>query len=409
MRSGKSLLELSLKSGIFSDQKHTFKPYFIFSLGNQQAKSEDSSGQKPSWDWKYEFELDSESVISYKLFNKFTFKKDTQITEGSINISSIRCIIPVKIPTKIYIEKVYFGEFTIELVKKPVKLTPMDLIEDLFIDNLLYTETFCNEEFYIGSIPSSGDQAFIIMLNFSSQETLTNYQVSFKYYQNLIDKGLLPLLKVHSTCSKIYFNFLYAIEKKGSQLNEVICTRKITSDYWEESQLIRYFMQMIDIFADYQMNNLYHGCICPYYFTITEKIYLVHLGIGFKSLESFIKDSSDVMPEEKIPYFSLEMFKAWKSHQRKQKIVMFDMCRSDVFCLGLVFLHMASLNAPLGLNDDEKVLDGRIENEISKINYSDNVKIIIKLMLNDLPSSRATFVELQENFKQFHYNDSNNV
>jgi hypothetical protein len=285
----------------------------------------------------------------------------------------------------------------------------MDLIEDLFNDNLLYTETFCNEEFYMGSIPSSGDQAFIIMINFSSQEMLTNYQVSFKYYQNLIDKGLLPLLKVHSTCSKMYFNFLYAIEKKGSQLNEVICTRKITGDYWEESQLVGYFMQMIDIFADYQMNNLYHGCVCPYYFTVTEKIYLVHPGIGFKSLESFIKDSSDVMPEEKIPYFSPEMFKAWKSHQRKQKIVMFDMCRSDVFSLGLVFLHMASLNAPLGLNDDEKVSDGRIENEISKINYSDNVKMIIKLMLNNVQISRTTFVELQENFKQFHYNDSNNV
>ncbi|OMJ66027.1 hypothetical protein SteCoe_37281 [Stentor coeruleus] len=401
MRSGKSSLELCLKSGVFNDQKHTFKPYFIFSLGSQHAKSEDSSGQKPVWDWKYEFELGSESVILYKLFNKFTFKKDTQITEGSINISSLRCIIPVKIPTKIYIEKAYFGEFTIELVKKPVKLTPMDLIEDLFVDNLLYTENFCNEEVYIGSIPSSGDQAFIVMINFSSEESLTNYQVSFKYYQNLIDKGSLPLLKMHLTCSKMYFNFLYAIEKKGTQLNELISTRKITSEYWQESELIGYFMQMIDIFADYQMNNLSHGCICPYFFAVAEKIHLLHPGIRFKSLESFIKDSSDVMPEEKIPYFSPEMFGAWKSHQKKQKIIMFDMCRSDVFSLGLVFLHMASLNAPLGLNDDEKVLNGRIENEISRINYSENVKFVIKLMLNNMQNSRVTFVELQENFKQF--------
>ena len=95
-----------------------------------------------------------------------------------------------------------------------------------------------------------------------------------------------------------------------------------------------------------------------------------------------------------FPYYSPLIMENYYNTCRKIPVKPHSWTKSDIFSLGLVFLHMSSLNSPKGLNDSELRLSERLEQEINSIPYSDHLKGILRQMLKVEEPERVSFATL---------------
>ena len=327
-------------------------------------------------------------------------KKDKLISEGIIDIQNLKNL-QAEVKDCIISQSPSIELFRVSIMILPQKLTPSDICEDIFNEGLIYSNISVSEDCYYGSILSSAQKVYITMLSFSNNQLLENYCKDFEIYKRMQERGILKILQVYPKPFKQYYNFLYIIERNdASSLAWELAARKRMNNYFTETELFTYFSQLIYIFSVYHENGIYHGCICPLCIGISSKIYVINIGIQLRNIEGFLSDCKINNPEEKIPYFSPEVMKLYISYQKNQRILNVNYFNSDVFSLGLIFLHMASLKAPLGLNDTSNSLEKRIEDCVNELNYSEQLKILIKLMLIITDNNRPSLSELNENMKK---------
>jgi C2 domain len=396
----KAILKLNLVQGRFYNQSLSLRPYVVLSLGSQSYKSPVALGPNPTWNSNFEFELDPESFVSYKIYNKYSYKKDKLLAQSAIDLTSLKKLQTVKekYVTKTPEEKMC--ELSIELKILPLKLLPSDVILDLYEEDLIYSNAKTCEESYCASIPSSGQRVYVNMISFKNSEGLEAYYQRFKGYNKLKDAGVIDIYDIRSVAEGEYYSVIWIFKRDpGVFLADEITNRKLKNDYWTEIQLNSMFSRLIKIFSGFERCQMYHGAIFPISFNYSDGLSLNNIGIQLKCLNDYISDCKLNFPEHKIPYFSPELLRLYISMQKNEALVNINYYKSDVYSLGLVFLHMASLKAPAGLNDTESALESRIEEALSTIQYSENIKILIKLMLTIQESSRPTFFELEENFK----------
>ena len=99
-----------------------------------------------------------------------------------------------------------------------------------------------------------------------------------------------------------------------------------------------------------------------------------------------------------VPYFSplqLQAYIDFISGKNPEGKVRHNPVKSDVFSLGLTFIHMASLRIPTGLNDLKGNIVETISKSINELSYSQVIKNLLTNMLEVEETRRPTFTELK--------------
>ena len=165
--------------------------------------------------------------------------------------------------------------------------------------------------------------------------------------------------------------------------------------------MFTHISELIDAFAYLQTNNLTHGDIKPrnLYLTSQGKIKVGDFGESQQSMHALVTQTYQVTGT--VIYFSPLLFSAYLDIIKGKNVkggAHHNPIKSDVYSLGLSLLHMASLNKPTELNNLEIGLDNlqsNVEKVISKLNYSENIKMVFTHMLQVQENKRYDFKQLR--------------
>ncbi|CAG9323268.1 unnamed protein product [Blepharisma stoltei] len=203
------------------------------------------------------------------------------------------------------------------------------------------------------------------------------------------------------------FKFLIVMEfsEKGD-LEQDIEYRKIRNDYWPENQLLTHWTEIIDAFAYLQEMNMTHGDVKPrnLFLANNGKLKLGDFGESRQGMQALVTKTYQVTGT--VMYFSPKLFKEYLEIIKGNNVrgdVRHNPIKSDVFSLGLTFLHMASLAKPTDLNNLEVGIDNlqkQVERAIAKLSYSDKVKILLAHMLAVQENKRWDFKQLKHHLSQ---------
>ncbi|OMJ84695.1 hypothetical protein SteCoe_14153 [Stentor coeruleus] len=184
-------------------------------------------------------------------------------------------------------------------------------------------------------------------------------------------------------------------------LEQEIEKRKLKKHPWSESELMSHFTELINAFAYLQDNNLTHGDIKPrnLYQTTEGKLKIGDFGESKQSMQALVTQTYQVTGT--VVYFSPLLFGAYLDIIKGKNLngnVRHNPIKSDVYSLGLSFLHMASLNKPTELNNLEigiDTLQSNVDKAIAKLNYPETTKILLQRMLQVLENKRHDFKQLR--------------
>lgn len=238
-----------------------------------------------------------------------------------------------------------------------------------------------------------------------------------------------------------YYIFLSEFYSQGS-LEDELKTRKRLKKPWPEEDLIKIWIGILKGFSYMEAQECFHRNIRPsnlikasekvYKITNFRKVYDLlnrpEIGPNFKvNYQRSLKIGLDflyISPEfrkifaEDMQYPTEESKMNEKNidepiiieknleeskitgkiledpnHQLHNPWESYDPLKADVYSLGIIFLEMCSFEI-LEHSRDTKELKRKTESRINKINYSQNIKNILNLMLNVDPKLRPTFCNL---------------
>ena len=177
--------------------------------------------------------------------------------------------------------------------------------------------------------------------------------------------------------------------------------RKLKKNPWTEAELMTHFRELIEAFKTMQDVNLTHGDIKPrnLYLAKGGKIKIGDFGESKQSMQALVTQTYQVTGT--VIYFSPLLFEAYLNIIKGKNLkgqVRHNPIKSDVFSLGLSFMHMASLNKPSELNNLEHgadALQNSIDRAVNKLQYSDSLKQLLLNMLQVQESKRYDFKQLQ--------------
>ena len=165
-----------------------------------------------------------------------------------------------------------------------------------------------------------------------------------------------------------------------TDLEEEIIKRLIEKNPYNESELLTNMKNLIDALAYMQKNHLAHRDIKPANILVfNNTLKIADFGLSLQQEESFetidykcVGTVAYLSPILKKTYLAMIEGKLWRT-------VNHNPIKSDVYSLGLTFLHMASLLQPC-LNSGDNLKE-KIEKAVNVLKYSDVVKNILREML----------------------------
>jgi C2 domain len=400
MKNLEGVLEILILEAEFPKKNKGFKTYFEFFIGNKTQKTKLSSGSKPEWPEKIVFQYNSESLIFYKLYKKNIVLKDKIISDEHIDLSLLKSSYRQEQLCRANYKNKLNGKFKIVLSLFPYKVAPRDVYPDLCNELLVSSYLKLNEEVYSGQILSSGQEVLLHLITFDDKSFLQDYKNKLELYKIFSSQNVCKILRVAEKITDTRSSLLIIFEKSdGELLYEHIINRKVNGNFWKEDELVSLYSSMLSLMSDYEKNKLYHGDLNPLSFRVGSTVCLTNLGIATKPYDAYLSDVITEFPELRFPYFSPLNLQNYYLLLQKKLLKPFDFIKSDVFSLGLVFLHMASLAAPVGLNDEENSLSARIEFKVSELPYSETIKTLISKMLTIPETKSPTFTKLAEELK----------
>ena len=187
---------------------------------------------------------------------------------------------------------------------------------------------------------------------------------------------------------------------ENGDIEQEIEKRKLKRYPWSEPEMILYIVELIDAFAYLQDNGLSHGDVKPRNLCLTSagKVKVCDFGEAKQPMQAMVVQSCPVTGIGM--YFSPLFFSAYLDIIKGKNLrgdVRHDPIKSDVYSLGLTFLHMASRKKPTELNNleiGEDNLQENVERAIGALIYSDTVKMILLHMLQVQESKRYDFKQL---------------
>jgi serine/threonine protein kinase len=197
------------------------------------------------------------------------------------------------------------------------------------------------------------------------------------------------------------YKFLLIMEfSEAGDLEQEIEFRKLNNDPWSEKDLLKHMSELIDAFAFLQDNNMTHGDIKPRNLFRSEgRLKIGDFGESRQGVQALVTNNYQVTGT--VVYFSPLLFKAYLdiiNGRNCNAEVRHNPVKSDVYSLGLTFLHMASLEKPSDLNNMERGVDflqRNVERAIAKLTYSESVKKILAHMLQVHEHRRYDFRQLR--------------
>lgn len=203
------------------------------------------------------------------------------------------------------------------------------------------------------------------------------------------------------------FKFLIVMEfSENGDLEQDIEYRKIRNDFWPELEILNHWSEIIDAFAYLQEKNMTHGDVKPrnLFLASNGKLKIGDFGESRQSMQALVTKTYQVTGT--VMYFSPKLFKEYLEIIKGKNMrgdVRHNPIKSDVYSLGLTFLHMASLNKPSDLNNLDVGIDNlqkQVERAIAKLIYSEKVKILLAHMLCVQENKRWDFKQLKHHLTQ---------
>jgi hypothetical protein len=398
-KSLEGILELQISKAEFHKKSSSFKIYFEFFLGNKTKKSEPISSQSPNWKEKITLNYSNEMTFFFKVLEKKTLRKDPVLFESQVDLNQLRSkhkmeqFITVMSKTKLK------GTLTLIFILYPYVLTPMNIYPKIIEENLL--QSLGDEKIFSGKLFNDNRSYQMVLNSFNNSILLQTYTKKLTILSTLKVPGCCKFIEITEKKSETALYSLFILEpiQNSKPLAEDILRRKDSSEKWSEFELSSFLKLFIDIFSAYEKNDCFFGEINPLNLTVSPVAALLFPGSFYKSLEN--PCFSDLFPQQewKFPYLSPLLMENFYLTSYKQQLKPQSWIKSDVFSLGLVFLHMSSLKSPLGLNDCELRLTQRIEQEVESISYSDDFKNVLRMMLKVEESERVSFSELSEKWR----------
>jgi serine/threonine protein kinase len=186
-----------------------------------------------------------------------------------------------------------------------------------------------------------------------------------------------------------YVYWVLAMEKCELDLMKEIENRGRNQYPWTEAEMWYYVRCLVDAYAYMQSRSIAHRDIKPHNIFLT-----FHKAPKVGDLGS----SKAVFHREQHTttgtplYLSPLLRNALTSNMRA---VQHNAYKSDVYSLGLTFLHMAKLSPPVEVMvGDPQMRAARMEQTIASLNYSESLQYLLRCMLADEEDVRPTFVEV---------------
>ena len=132
-------------------------------------------------------------------------------------------------------------------------------------------------------------------------------------------------------------------------------------------------------------------------FSPNGQLKIIDFGISLHGYAELFETSKTLKVGGTILYFSplqLEGYMQFIQGLNSNCLVRHNPIKSDVFSLGLTFIHLTTLNPPTGLNSLDPGLSGRILNTLASLNYDTKIKNIIEKMLIIDENLRPDFLTL---------------
>lgn len=158
--------------------------------------------------------------------------------------------------------------------------------------------------------------------------------------------------------------------------------------------------ELIDAFAFLQEKNLSHGDVKPRNLFMSSQGKMKIGDFGESRQEQALVTKTYQIAGTVI-YFSPLLFKAYLDIIKginNTGTAKHNPIKSDVYSLGLTFLHIASLEKPIDLNNIEQsveILQAKVNGNIERLPYSQKLKCLFYNMLQVEESKRYDFVQLR--------------
>lgn len=403
MKNTEGYLEIKVLDAEFSKKSNSFKLYFEFIVSGKSKKTEQGSGKSPKWKEKLLMEYTSDLSLTFRLFEKKTLRKDSILHEESVDLKELKQKHKQGVFVTIMSKGKLKGNLQIVLYLYPFNLTPVNICPNLEEETLLKLSEDQKEQIYLGKLLSENKMVKMSLASFDSPSNLQVYMQKIKLLYKIKVPGACQIIEVleKSTETAVYCLTLYE-HKSDNLLLEEILKRQESGKNWSEHEIINLLKTFVDLFVEYEKNELYFGEINPLRMAIEPIPCVVTPGIYYKTTEN--PEFSEIIAldqEWRIPYLSPQIMENYILSSKKSQVKQQNWLKSDVFSLGLVFLHMASLKSPVGLNDSDFRLSDRISHEIESTKYSVFFKGLLTSMLKPEEKERINFSSLLEHLNKF--------
>ncbi|CAG9327303.1 unnamed protein product [Blepharisma stoltei] len=281
----------------------------------------------------------------------------------------------------------------------PSKINISDIsISKLNIKNQLNSKN--NKKTYDGILALDvGYEVIIKETIFESIDELkTSQQTELKLCKLKHPSICTIITSLQNTNSQNFSNYLVREKCEGSILLDWINSRREKKEFLSEDQIYFYIKSLVSAFTYFEESHFMHGAITPKTFIVSENsIKLIKFGLLKPSYPDYFAETRSNSIHVTAPYFSPPVLQSYLKFIKTGSFhISHDIHKSDVFSLGLVFLQMATLNPPCGLNDLSTNLEDRISLIIESISYTNRIKSILKMMLSLEEDSRPDFKNLNE-------------
>ncbi|OMJ69766.1 hypothetical protein SteCoe_32432 [Stentor coeruleus] len=440
-----SILAVTIESSLINKRSILgLKTFVVLNLGGNIKTTSTQRGSSPEWNSEFKFQRSNEQFILVNLIEKGVFGEHV-LGEGILILNPIKttqerhATIPVyKYNDKIadiymkilencpndrqqsmivrkkttekpsgFPEMPKLQEKHSEPLPQPVaKKQDIDLVtygvqlSDLVYDRMIYTSQSGKQEVYIGKVITTGASVAIKISFCDTNDEFNRVQREALAISSLSHPNIC---KVYGTLLDTNGNKLKNIivleNCEGISLRHEIEKRDTENKPFTQSLFCKYVTDLLSAFAHIQSKHIVHSDVKPDNIVVSANgsLKVIDFGISLHGYSELFETTKTLKVGGTIPYFSplqLQGYLQFIQGINKECTVRHNPMKSDVYALGLTFMHMASLGPPSGLNNLDEGLQKRIDAAIAGLIYSDSVKSLISQMLTIDEHARPDFIRL---------------
>lgn len=361
---------------------------------------------------EYDF-MDSQSVISgsntprgainFARSNPQSIQKsesrDTLVLTPELRLPEIKPskIEPETTPNIVHLESIQVQEenkLYTKIEGDHDRLLPLKLI-DLSMDKIISKKG--ENITYDGKIKEKNIEVIIKIKTFKKAEDFENFHSQQLKFSKITTPSIVKIVSLIQDKSKLT-SYCVLEKLKGIKLQDFLSNLVDKHLIIPEEKLYCYYKSIVSLFLLLKEEGINHNDInvnCLY--LTSNSLCLTKFGLLSESHTNYFEYVRNHAIHVSSPYFSPSVLKAYLNYLKTSSLHMaYDPEKSDVYSLGLTFLHMASLVPPCGLNDITNDLESRISKIVESLPYSTKIKSILTMMLELNENQRPDFKSLHE-------------